>query len=1464
MSAQRPDRINIPIRTFGVQGPGGDAQDNAQEEPTLLRRVLSRISFRSKRHRPSTTSQWDSPTSQDGAAAILSPTTERAPIPTMIQPSGEVYTTPLPVLSMIVLSITMLGEFLSANVSTPFLLFMVKGFDERANESEVAFWTGILVSTFFLTQFVTSLLWATVAEKHGRRAVLIISLLGSAVTCLIFGTSTTLQQAICIRLMQGIFAGAVGVARGSVTFITDPSNEGRAYAILGFSWGLGGVVGAIIGGSFERPAIKWPGIFGDIPLFITYPYLLPCALAALVTFIGSILSCFLGRDGGSREGAIRLGPEKIDVHPPIPEEESTPSSPVFETHERPSFMGSIGRKVSQKVSGYFAQRVHDAHRATPPLNTSAPPSAVPLSTPGTRLERTRTFSRTSRANGSAYGYTGSYRNRLASNATTINARRGSMASSLRRRRGSNMGSVREVAETPDLNFAQRLLMANENAVTNIADLWVAAAMNVDNEDPFESDSEDGSDDDAESVDLGQVSSEDVEVHDTLEEDPGAGRGRHPSSHRNAIPIPRLGLSHRPSNATSLRPPRSFSSARSPRRPSHSQQSPLRHPSVSFSQAAYGTPTSRRFSSTVPSIFAHPGVKTPPAVLDAQQLLLRSDLETTPTGDVLNPITESWPLSAESQSDVESLIEKPPSLTSQLPVLVIVQYGMMALHTTTHDQVFMSYLVTDYDAGGLNLNAGHFAQLIALMCLAQIAYQFYLYPNIGPPRGRFSHLAMFRVGSLLFIPAYLSVILYRPFASANDDGNFLVMTGKRFSAAYVIENDEEQPSKGPTSKKIKAVPKEVQLTELPLAEEVVESFDSELLPEWHKLSLHPQLLKALYSKGFKSPTPIQAASLPPALADRDVVGIAQTGSGKTLAYGLPILQYLLSQPRLTPGTKRPVRALILAPTRELALQVSSHLNACLNPNDVSALEAEDPQSTESNKEGKATIGNGKAKGKGKAKAEPAAPVAQKPPPRVSVAAIVGGMSAQKQRRILDRGVDVLVATPGRLWDIMEADDVLSRDIKRLRFLVLDEADRMIETGHFAELDNILRLTLRENKEDQIDTEFDNEFGDEKEESKEGIKDGLQTFVFSATLSKDLQRNVKRRSRPKSAGKYKKRDEKPATTLDDLLLRLDFRDPDPQVIDLSPEGGVVSTLQESKIECLSADKDVYLYYFFLRYPGRSLVFLSSIDGIRRLMPLMELLNVNAFPLHSQLEQRQRLKNLDRFTNTPNAILLATDIAARGLDIPAVDHVIHYQIPRSADSYVHRNGRTARATRKGFSLLMCAPDEKRVVRALLGNLGRQEDEIPEISMELTLLDKLKHRVQLARKIETAHHKVKKANHDRNWMKETAAAMEIELDSDYLSDDEDKLANQKRKAKDAKNAALKAELKHLLSQPLIARGVFAKYITSGSRQIVDDLIAGANNETMVGLTKAEAGSSLVAPKKKKKQPVKEEHEEWEGISAD
>ncbi|KAH7912166.1 hypothetical protein BJ138DRAFT_1061588 [Hygrophoropsis aurantiaca] len=756
----RPGNLTLPPRrSFGILNTGINEQSqNESGETNHERRSSRRVSTNQSQHRPSFVSRWRTQTDEESGGR--SPGTERPPIPNALH-TKEAYSTPLPTLSMIVLSITMLGEFLSANVATPFLLFMVKGFGEFQDEADIAFYTGILVAAFFLTQFLTSLLWATVAERHGQRPVLTISLLGSAVTVLIFGTSTSLRQAIAIRLLQGIFAGAVGVARGCVASVTDPSNEGRAYAILGFSWGLGGVAGAIIGGSFETPAEKWPDVFAKKPLLVQYPYLLPCAIAASITLTGSILSCFLGRDGGPREGAVRLPYEKPEnQHLPILEEDViTPNL----TEEPPmSFAGSLKKKVSRQLSGYFASRVHAAH--APDIPSPSRGQAVPMSP---RTDR-RTFSRTSRANGSAYGYSGSYRNRLSTSA--MGSRRNSMASSMRRRRSSNMDGAHSQSVTDgDLNFAQRLLMANENAVTNIADLWVAAAMNVDNEDPFESDGELS---DVESARSEEREDEDDEAITGSITSTPTRRG--PSTPRNLIESSptinaRSSVVTFAPNYGSPRRPTSFGALHAP---------PSGMPGSQSEALAEGTPNSRRVSAaSPPTIFAHPGVRVPSAVIDAQTRMDES------SGELLAPILERRrPSAGAVPSEEEHVAEKPASLASQLPILVIVQYGLLALHSTTHDQVFLSYLVTDYESGGLNLNPGHFSQLIALMCLAQIVYQFYLYPNIGPPRGRFSHMAMFRLGSVLFIPAYLTVILYRVFASPSDDGNFILMSALALSTA----------------------------------------------------------------------------------------------------------------------------------------------------------------------------------------------------------------------------------------------------------------------------------------------------------------------------------------------------------------------------------------------------------------------------------------------------------------------------------------------------------------------------------------------------------------------------------------------------------------------------------------------------------------------------------------------------------
>lgn len=255
--------LQSTTRVFGGAA-GGDQNETDRETRSSsslspLRHILSRHPSILSRHR--SLADRDDLTPPSARTPTPAPAEERPLIPSALQQPGDTYATPLPKIPMIVLSITLLGEFLTANVSTPFLIFMVEGFDEMAEGADVGFATGLLVSTFFFTQFLTSLLWATVAEKHGQRLVLFVSLLGSSLTCALFGTSTSLKQAIVIRLMQGVFAGAMGVARGCVTVISDATNEGRAYAILGFCWGLGGVAGAIVGGgcqsrvSFNPPSL---------------------------------------------------------------------------------------------------------------------------------------------------------------------------------------------------------------------------------------------------------------------------------------------------------------------------------------------------------------------------------------------------------------------------------------------------------------------------------------------------------------------------------------------------------------------------------------------------------------------------------------------------------------------------------------------------------------------------------------------------------------------------------------------------------------------------------------------------------------------------------------------------------------------------------------------------------------------------------------------------------------------------------------------------------------------------------------------------------------------------------------------------------------------------------------------------------------------------------------------------------
>ncbi|RKO83668.1 P-loop containing nucleoside triphosphate hydrolase protein [Blyttiomyces helicus] len=230
--------------------------------------------------------------------------------------------------------------------------------------------------------------------------------------------------------------------------------------------------------------------------------------------------------------------------------------------------------------------------------------------------------------------------------------------------------------------------------------------------------------------------------------------------------------------------------------------------------------------------------------------------------------------------------------------------------------------------------------------------------------------------------------------------------------------------------------------------------------WETLSLAPEIISGLRSQGFATPTEIQLRSLPVALAgDRDLIGAAQTGSGKTLAFGLPILQALAVRPPATED--QGCTALILVPTRELAMQVTEHLVAIAKFM------------------------------------------------RVRIVSIVGGMSLQKQRRQIASKPDVIVATPGRLWELMQEDETLLPRIRRTRFLAIDEADRMLESGHFKDLDHILNAIslFRKNTTD----------GDEKDSTEDASPDAAvqtrRTFIFSATLVQDGRLKQKLKSRVK---------------------------------------------------------------------------------------------------------------------------------------------------------------------------------------------------------------------------------------------------------------------------------------------------------------------------------------------------------------
>eukprot|EP00057_Strongylocentrotus_purpuratus_P026495 XP_011680969.1 PREDICTED: ATP-dependent RNA helicase DDX24 [Strongylocentrotus purpuratus] len=539
----------------------------------------------------------------------------------------------------------------------------------------------------------------------------------------------------------------------------------------------------------------------------------------------------------------------------------------------------------------------------------------------------------------------------------------------------------------------------------------------------------------------------------------------------------------------------------------------------------------------------------------------------------------------------------------------------------------------------------------------------------------------------------------------------------------------------------------------------EKISSEVsMSTWDTLSIPTVVHESLQTMGFASPTPIQAGCIPAAINEgKDIVGAAETGSGKTLAFGIPLIYRILQhEAALVSGLTSVATA---DPTEDESGQdglegeakdegseqddeegmedderdgddpsmMMTGMEANEGDDDLSDDDVDvdddiddsddDVEDDDSDDDDGEQVDMQKLKTQMKCvdvvdniadedwlkaglplTSTPAGGLDQEKklfglvltPTRelavqvknhlvaaakktnIKVAVVVGGMSAEKQKRVLKKRPDIIVGTPGRLWELYQLGEPHLASLPDVKCLIIDEADRMVEKGHYAELSEILDIL---NTSEQ--------------------RSSRQTFVFSATLS--LIHLGPLRKSLKKAYKQDKKDK-----LDSVMAKIGIKE-DAEVVDLTKREGTASSLLESKIVCAVEEKDIYLFYFLRQYPGRTLVFTNSIDCIRRLASILTLLDCKPLPLHSSMHQKQRLKNLERFTGNPKGLLLATDVAARGLDIPDIEHVIHYQVPRTSESYVHRSGRTARQAKVGLSVTLVSPNEMNFYRRLCKTLNR-----------------------------------------------------------------------------------------------------------------------------------------------------------------
>lgn len=349
-----------------------------------------------------------------------------------------------------------------------------------------------------------------------------------------------------------------------------------------------------------------------------------------------------------------------------------------------------------------------------------------------------------------------------------------------------------------------------------------------------------------------------------------------------------------------------------------------------------------------------------------------------------------------------------------------------------------------------------------------------------------------------------------------------------------------------------------------------------------LGLSEPILRAVVQEGYSVPTPIQQQAIPHALNRKDILGCAQTGTGKTAAFGIPILQLLAQQAGQQAAQKRPIRALILTPTRELAIQIQESLNA----------------------------------------------YGRYLPIRNTV--IFGGVGETPQIDALRRGTDILVATPGRLLDLMNRRFV---DLSRLEIFVLDEADRMLDMGFIHDVKKVIQK----------------------------LPERRQTLFFSATMPPEIQK------------------------LAEHILH------QPVKVEVTPVSSTAEKVEQHLYFVNKSNKPKLLKYLLEDASIRSaLVFTRTKHGADRVVRDLVKQGIKAEAIHGNKSQNARQRALGNFKSGEIRVLVATDIAARGIDVEELSHVINFEIPNIPETYVHRIGRTGRAGNSGISFSLCEPEE------------------------------------------------------------------------------------------------------------------------------------------------------------------------------